>query len=73
MEPYTANPLSPKAYRQLTQLSVKEMRLILMIILAVLTAALQRNMGTTGPTTIKQQSFKTVIECVQYLTHFALL
>ena len=44
-----------------------------MIILAVFTATLQQNMETTYATAIQQQSFKTAIEYVQYLTDFALL
>ena len=44
-----------------------------MIILAVFTASLRRTTDTTRPTTAQQQKFKKVIECVRYLTDFALL
>ena len=70
---YLGNNLPQKPYRQLTQIQGKEMRAILKIILAIFTASLRRNPDTTRPTATQQREFKKAIECVLYLTDFALL
>ena len=49
------------------------MRAILKIILAVLTISFCTNTDTTRPTTLQLREFKKAMECVQYLTDFALL
>ena len=70
---YPGNNLPQKPYRQLTQIQGKKMRAILKIILAIFIASLRRNTDTTRPTATQQREFKKAIECVQYLTDFALL
>ena len=70
---YPGNDLPQKPYRQLTQIAGKEIRAILKIILAVFIASLRTNTDTTRPTAAQQLEFKKVIECVRYLTDFALL
>ena len=49
------------------------MRAILKIILEIFIASLRRNTDTTRPTAAQQREFKKAIECVPYLTDFALL
>ena len=67
------NNFPQKPYRQLTQIAGREMRAILKVILAVFTASLRTNTDTTHPTAEQQREFKKAIECVRYLTDFALL
>ena len=70
---YPGNKLPQKPYRQITQIQGKEMRAILKIILAISTASFRRNTDTTRLTTAQRREFKKAIECVRYLTDFALL
>ena len=70
---YPGNNLPQKPYRQLTQIQSKEMRAILKIKLAIFTASLRKNADTTQPTAAQQREFKKAIQCVRYLTDFALL
>jgi len=73
LPPYPGNYMPHKSYRLFCQLSGKEMRSILMVILSVLTAALRRKTDTQRPTTSQEWEFKRAITCVRYLTDFALL
>jgi len=67
------NDVPRKSYRLLSQLSGKEMRSILMVILGVFTASLRRKTNVVCPTAGQEQDFRKAITCVQYLTDFALL
>jgi len=62
-----------KSYRLLSQVSGKEMRSILMVILGVFTASLRRKTNAVRPTVAQEQDFRKAITCVRYLTDFALL
>jgi hypothetical protein len=62
-----------KPYRHLSQVTGKEMRSILKIILALFTAALRRKNGLPRPTGGQEVEFKKAITCVRYLTDFGLL
>ena len=73
MPPYLGNISPTKPYRQITQVTVKEITAVLKVILAVFTASLRRNTDTARPTPLQQQHFKTAIECVRYLTDFTVL
>jgi len=53
-----------KSYRLLSQLSRKDMRSIVMVILGVFPAALRRKIGTQRPTAGQEQEFKKAIPCV---------
>src|SRR6266576_3849817 len=64
MPPYPGNILPGKPYHQITQVTGKEMRAVLKVILAVFTASLRRNTDAVRPTPGQQQQFKTAIECV---------
>jgi len=73
MAPYPSCYVPQKSYRLLSQVSSKEMRSILMIILGVLMAALRRKTNTPRPTAGQEPDFRKAITCVWYLTDFALL
>jgi len=70
---YPGNYVPRKSCRLLSQVSGKEMRSILIVILGVFTAALRRKTHTARPTASQEREFKRAITCVRYLTDFALL
>ena len=70
---YPGNYELCKSYRLLSQVSGKEMRSILMVILSVFTPALRRKTDTQCPTSSQEWEFKRAISCVRYLTDFVLL
>ncbi|KAF8416223.1 hypothetical protein EV426DRAFT_578816 [Tirmania nivea] len=70
---YSGNYVPRKSYRLLSQLSGKEMRGLLIVILGVFTTALYHKTDTPRPTASQEQEFKKAITCVRYLIHFALL
>ena len=73
MAPYPVSYVLWKSYWLLSQISGKEMRSILMIILGVFTASLRQKRNMPRPTARQEQDFGKGITCVQYLTDFALL
>ena len=72
LAPYAGNHVPRKVYRLLTQLSGKEMRSIVMVILGIFTATQYRKTGTQCPTASQDLDFKRVITCVRYLRDLAL-
>jgi len=62
-----------KSYRLLSQVSGKEMRSILMVILGVFTACLCRKTNVVRSIAGQEQDFRKAITCARYLTDFALL
>jgi len=70
---YPGNDVRRKSYRLLSQVSGKEMRSILIVILSVFTAALRHKTYTQRPTASQEREFKRAITCVRYLPDFALL
>jgi len=70
---YPGNYVPRKSYRLLSQVSGKEMRSILIVILGVFTATLHRKTDIARPTASQEWEFKRAITCVQYLPDFALL
>jgi len=73
MAPYPGNYVSRKSYWLLSQVSGKEMRSILMVILGVCTASLRRKTNAVRPTAGQEQDFRKAITCMPYLTDFVLL
>jgi len=73
MAPYPGNYVLRKSYQLLSQVSGKEMRSILMVILGVFTASLRRKTNAVRPPAGQEQDFRKAITCVRYLTDFALL
>jgi len=71
--PYPGSYVPRKSSRLLSQVSGKEMRVILMIILGVFTASLCQKTNTPYPTAGQDQDFRKAITCVWYLTDFPLL
>jgi len=73
MAPYPMSYVPQKSYRLLSQISGKEMRSILIIVLGVFTAFLHWKTNTPRPTAGQEQDFRKAITCMLYLIDFALL
>jgi len=73
MAPYPGNYVPWKSYRLLSQVSGKEMRSILMVILGVFIASLHRKTNVVCPIAGQEQDFRKAITCVWYLIDFVLL
>jgi len=71
--PYSGNYVLRKSYGLLSQVSGKEMRSILMVILGVFMASLHRKTNVVCLTAGQEQDFRKAITCMRYLTDFALL